>query len=99
MKMVRMVLSAAVAAALIALVGVGGRVTAQPTLPDGPNRDLVERTCSACHDTSMLTATGGRSREGWNSTLDDMVSNGLSISPSDRALVLQYLSTYLSAPQ
>src|SRR5262252_2398727 len=33
-----------------------------PRLPEGPNRDLVARKCSACHDLSNLYSTVGRSR-------------------------------------
>ncbi len=36
------------------LVVLGVRATAQLTLPDGPNRDLVARTCGACHDLGMV---------------------------------------------
>ena len=41
----------------------------------------------------MVVGAGGRSRAGWNGTIDDMVSYGLSISPEDRALVLEPPST------
>ena len=98
MKTMRMAFMAVVAATLCSLVGLGVRATAQVALPDGPNRDLVTRTCGACHDMGMVVGNRGRSREGWNAVIEDMVSYGLSISPADRALVLQYLSTYLSAP-
>ena len=78
-----------------ALITLGTPVAAEVALPDGPNRDLVARICSACHDLGMVVGTGGRSRTGWNGTIDDMVQNRLSISPEERATVLDYLSTYL----
>ncbi len=77
----------------------GASATAEVMLPDGPNRELVLRTCGACHDMSMVVGTGGRSREGWNGTIEDMIAYGLSISAADRRLVLDYLATYLSAPR
>jgi len=83
----------------VAFVALGVRATAQLTLPEGPNRELVSRTCGACHDMGMVVGTGGRSREGWNSTIEDMISYGLSISAEERRLVLDYLATYLSSPQ
>ena len=66
-----------------------------PRLPEGPNRDLVARKCSACHDLSNLYSTVGRSRDGWNAKIDDMVAYGLSVTAEERALILDYLATYL----
>ena len=69
-----------------------------PRLPEGPNRDLVVRRCATCHDISNLFSTVGRSRVGWNEKIDDMVSYGLIITPEERALILDYLATYLPRP-
>ena len=77
------------------LVVLGVRATAQLTLPDGPNRDLVARACGACHDLGMVIGAGGRSREGWDGTIDDMTSYGMNITQAERRLVLEYLATYL----
>ena len=76
------------------LVAFGLRATAQVTLPEGPNRELVSRKCSTCHDLGMVTGAA-RSREGWNGTIDDMISYGMNITPAERTLVLDYLATYL----
>jgi hypothetical protein len=36
------------------------------------------------------------SRQDWDATIEEMVtSNGMSVSPEDRAKLLDYLSTYL----
>jgi hypothetical protein len=77
------------------LVALGLRATAQVTLPEGPNRELVSRACGACHDLGVVVGTGGRSREGWNGTIEDMTSYGMEIMPAERRLVLEYLATYL----
>ena len=92
MKTARLALAIIVSVPLIA---VGTPAAAEVVLPNGPNREVVAQICSSCHDLSMVVNTGGRSRAGWNGTIDDMVSYGLSISPGDRAVVLDYLSTYL----
>ena len=63
-------------------------------LPPGPNRDVVSRECQACHDVDMVVATR-RSREGWNSLLDEMTSYGMRVDPEDRAKILDYLATAL----
>jgi hypothetical protein len=78
-----------------AIIALGAPAAAEVALPNGPNRDLVGRICSTCHDLGMVVGTGGRSRAGWNGTIDDMVQYGLSISPEERATVLDYLATYL----
>jgi hypothetical protein len=77
------------------LVALGTRAVAEVTLPNGPNRDLVARTCGSCHDLSLVVDAGGRSRAGWNGMIDNMVSYGLNVSPAERALILEYLATYL----
>jgi hypothetical protein len=80
-----------------AIGGAAVRVAAQATLPEGPNRDLVERKCGSCHSLEMV-AINGRTEEKWNNTIDEMTSYGLQLSPSDRALVLVYLTMYLPPP-
>src|SRR5262245_29685573 len=67
-----------------------------PTLPEGPNRELVEAVCGSCHDIEMV-AINGRSEERWQLTVDEMVGYGLRITPADRTLILRYLATYLPA--
>lgn len=68
-----------------------------PRLPEGPNRDLVARTCRGCHDLSNLYSTVGRSREAWNRTIDDMVRFGLNVTSQDRALISCNASAALAA--
>jgi hypothetical protein len=83
---------------LVFLISPGARPTAaqiDPRLPEGPNRDLVARKCSTCHDLSNLYSTIGRSRDGWNDKIDDMVAYGLSVTADERGLILDYLATYL----
>jgi len=66
-----------------------------PRMPEGPNRDLVFRRCTTCHDIGNLVGTVGRTRDGWNEKIDDMVLYGLKVTPEERALILDYLATYL----
>ena len=79
----------------VSLVVISVRASAEVALPDGPNRALVSRACGACHDLGMVIATGGRSREGWNGTIEDMTSYGMNVTPAERAQILEYLATYL----
>jgi hypothetical protein len=64
-------------------------------LPAGPNRDVVFHECQECHDLGMVIAAAGQSREGWNSTIDEMISFGMRVDAADRAKILDYLSTFL----
>ena len=66
-----------------------------PRMPEGPNRDLVARKCTSCHDASNFVSTAGRSRTGWDGKIDDMILYGMRITQEERALVLDYLATYL----
>ena len=66
-------------------------------LPPGPNRDLVSRACQACHDLAMVVAATGLTREGWDGTIEEMISYGMRVDKEDRAKILEYLSTYLGS--
>ena len=69
----------------------------QRDLPAGPNRDLVSRACQACHDLAMVVAATGLTREGWNATVEEMISYGMRVDAEDRAKILEYLSSYLGS--
>jgi cytochrome c5 len=66
-------------------------------LPAGPNRDLVSRACQACHDLSMVVAATGLTREGWDATIEEMISYGMRVDAQDRAKILDYLSNNLGS--
>jgi hypothetical protein len=83
-----------VAASSVALMGMVIRGNAQSKLPEGPNRALVERECGSCHDIEQV-AINGRSEAGWNGTIEEMTGYGLRVTPAERALILEYLKTYL----
>jgi hypothetical protein len=75
-----------------------GTAAAQPAdLPAGPNREVVSRACQACHDLSMVVAATGLSREGWNATIEEMISYGMKVAPDERERILDYLSSYLGS--
>jgi hypothetical protein len=64
-------------------------------LPAGPNRDVVARACSACHDLDMVYESAGQTRESWNRTIEEMTGYGLKVSPAERAQILEYLAGFL----
>ena len=84
--------------ALSISVAMLGPAAAQPRdLPAGPNRDLVSRTCQACHDLGMVVAASGLTRDGWNATIEEMISYGMRVDREDREKILEYLSSYLGS--
>jgi hypothetical protein len=78
------------AGSLVLSVGAGGATE----LPPGPNRELVDRECQSCHDANMFVSTN-RSRESWNSVIEEMISYGMRVDDGDRAKILDYLATAL----
>ena len=69
---------------------------AQPAeLPAGPNRDIVARECTACHDLTMVLGEAGTSPDDWGDIVGEMISYGARIDPDDRAKIVEYLSRFL----
>ena len=84
--------------ALSISVAMLGPAAAQPRdLPAGPNRDLVSRACQACHDLNMVLAATGLTREGWDATIEEMISYGMRVDADDRAKILEYLANALGS--
>ncbi len=67
-------------------------------LPPGPGREDVYYTCSACHSIRLVTQQR-LARDIWDETLDWMVEEQdmPEIEAQERATILDYLATYLSA--
>ncbi len=62
-------------------------------LPEGPGRDTVVKVCGSCHD--PITAASVRlTRDGWQSTINDMVTRGAKGTDDELAQVLDYLSMH-----
>jgi hypothetical protein len=64
-------------------------------LPEGPNRELVRQTCTACHEIENLLRLSGAGRDVWENIIDEMVGNGLRVTPEERGIIVDYLVTYL----
>jgi cytochrome c5 len=81
----------------ISVAMLGAASAQRADLPTGPDRDLVSSACQACHDLSMVIAATGLTREGWDGTIEEMISYGMRVDKEDRAKILNYLSTYLGS--
>jgi Quinohemoprotein amine dehydrogenase A, alpha subunit, haem binding len=84
------------------LVGLGLTVLGTSTanaqrleLPAGPDRELVSRACQTCHDLSMVISAAGQTRDGWDKTIEEMITYGFQVEPDERTRMLEYLSTRL----
>lgn len=82
---------------ILGMIGVGflsvGAGAAE--LPTGPNKEVVARACSSCHDLDMVFDAAGQTREGWNGTIEEMTGYGLQVSAAERAQILEYLASFL----
>jgi competence protein ComEA len=66
-------------------------------MPDGPGKDVVEKTCSACHDLSPIAQMNGSS-EIWQSVVDDMKSRGADATDAEFKSIVVYLAKFYGPP-
>lgn len=59
--------------------------------PDLPGKDLTVQVCGTCHEPERA-ASLHQSQDGWDATLSEMVSRGMSVSDADYTTMLNYLS-------
>ncbi len=62
------------------------------SLPAGDARPMVEGTCSACHNVSLLSRSSGYDAEGWKALIDTMID--LSGSPETLDEMAEYLAAH-----
>jgi cytochrome c5 len=67
-----------------------------PAMPARGGQEILEGSCTGCHDLGVLTATP-HTAEDWPVVLKRMEGNGLNISPADLATVQAYLTEHYSA--
>ena len=60
-------------------------------LPDGPGKDVVVKVCGNCHE-PRRAASVRLTREGWSSTIEDMVRRGAKATDDELNSVLEYLA-------
>lgn len=64
-------------------------------LPDAPNRDIVQRVCSACHPAQIVLGKK-MTREQWGGIVSNMISRGAKGSDEDFAAIVDYLAKNLA---
>ena len=65
-----------------------------PQLPDAPNKDVVQRVCSACHPAQIVLGKG-MTREQWGGIVSNMIGRGAKGSDEDFAAIVDYLAKNL----
>jgi mono/diheme cytochrome c family protein len=65
-----------------------------PQLPEAPNRETVQRICSACHPAQIVLGRG-MTREQWGGIVSNMISRGAKGSDEEFAEVVDYLAKNL----
>src|SRR5271163_5289282 len=65
-----------------------------PELPDGPNRETVQRICAGCHSVQMFLGRG-MTREQWGGVVSNMIGRGAKMSDQEFDQVVDYLATAL----
>ncbi len=60
------------------------------SLPNGDGKDVFERICSACHEAEVVIGMK-QTKEGWNATVDEMVSRGALGTDAEFDKIVAYL--------
>jgi virginiamycin B lyase len=91
--MLRTLIASLTAITVFALVPLAAQAQGQATgLPQGAGKELVEGLCASCHQTSVITASSGYTRDGWKELIGTMMD--LSRTPAEEATITQYLATH-----
>jgi mono/diheme cytochrome c family protein len=65
-------------------------------LPPGPGRDETQKACGGCHGVDVFLDIR-RNQGEWETTIQNMINFGMTISDADYDTVLAYLTTYFGA--
>jgi len=87
---------AAPPAALTALAGALENRT-NDSLPPGPGKDLLLRTCTTCHAATLITQQRKPPAE-WAKTVDKMVAWGAPLDSTERQGLIDYVAAIHSTP-
>jgi virginiamycin B lyase len=64
---------------------------AQPRLPDGPGKAVVEQSCLGCHEPVRIT-NAGYNRHDWQNVVHMMLNVGAPVPPDKLAVLIDYLA-------
>jgi virginiamycin B lyase len=69
---------------------------AQPVLPDGPGKVVVENACQACHALSNITNAGHTPKD-WDAVVHMMINAGAKLPPDQVPVAVNYLAAHFPA--
>jgi len=69
---------------------------AQPVLPDGPGKAVVENACQACHALGNITNAGHTPKD-WDTVVHMMINAGAKLQPDQVPVVVNYLAAHFPA--
>jgi virginiamycin B lyase len=69
---------------------------AQPILPDGPGKAVVENACQACHALTNITNAGHTPKD-WDTVVHMMINAGAKVAPDQVPVVVNYLAAHFPA--
>lgn len=65
-------------------------------LPPGRERDLVVKSCTACHDAGLIVGKRQTAAQ-WSDTVREMIGNGAQVAPADFDRIVDYLARNFGA--
>ena len=79
----------------IALAGAG--FAQDVSLPEGPGKDNLTTSCTACHGLDQVTQQR-KSKDQWAETVEKMIANGAALTEEDTTAIVAYLSKNFAPP-
>src|SRR5206468_2033715 len=70
----------------------GYSAAAQTTLPNAPAKDVVQNSCTLCHQLNVIM-NAGHTPEEWARIVGDMINKGAQVAPAQASVVTQYLAS------
>ena len=80
--------------AIGAAMTAGAALAQDAALPDGPGKQQLLKSCTACHAINQVTEQRKTQAE-WSDTVDQMISRGAQVADPDYPVIVAYLSKNL----
>ncbi|WP_419815319.1 hypothetical protein [Glacieibacterium sp.] len=77
-----------------AMMSAGFASAQEPALPDGPGKEQVLKSCTACHAITQVTEQR-KTQADWADTVDQMIARGAQVADPDYQMIVQYLAKNL----
>ena len=82
-----------IATILIAAAALGAAQNAQPLLPEGEGKKIIETACTVCHDLKEVTKFQGYyARENWRDIVRTMMADGAQLKDAQVPVLVDYLT-------